>query len=322
MNTNVNLLYLSRDNIADLGLGPNEVVAQIEHLCQARERSEVRNAPKTFVKLDDERLFMSTLATAEDPPYMAVKSLGLNAANAAEGLDIIGSLITLFDHRTAQPLAIMDGDWITGIRTAGLSALAAKRFARADSAVIAFVGCGTQARAHLEILAALYPLREVRALGRGQSNRDALCDMAVGLGLTAVPCDLPREAVEAADIVVSSVPKSAALKPFLDAGWLKPGVFASFVDQGHIWFAESLNRFDRIVIDDVEQEADMEYPMLPSGMADGDIRDIVCDRMPGRLNDQERIAFVFRALALADLALASLAYERARELGMGTVLER
>ena len=93
---------------------------------------------------------MSTLAISEDPPYAAIKALGVNAANAHQGIEKIGSTITLFERRTAYPVAVMDGAWITEIRTAALSAVAAKYFGRKDSETIAFIGSGAHARSYLD----------------------------------------------------------------------------------------------------------------------------------------------------------------------------
>src|SRR5262245_65826622 len=98
---------------------------------------------------------MATLAMADDPPYMAVKSLLLNPRNPERGLPSINSLVTLLDGNTGVPLAVMDGNWITAVRTAGVSAVAAKRLARPDSSIAAFVGCGVQARTHADALAAV-----------------------------------------------------------------------------------------------------------------------------------------------------------------------
>ena len=94
---------------------------------------------------------MSTLAISEDPPYAAIKAFDVNAANAHQGMETIGSTITLFDRRTAYPVAVMDGAWITEIRTAALSAVAAKHFGREVSETIAFISSGAQARSHLDV---------------------------------------------------------------------------------------------------------------------------------------------------------------------------
>ena len=133
-----------------LGFSAAETVTQIEHRCRERDAERVLNAPKSLLRLVDDVLFMTTLAVSEDPPYTAIKALGVNAANAHQGMGTTGSTITLFDRQTAYPVAVMNGAWITEIRTAALSAVAAKYFGRKDSETIAFIGGGAQARSHLD----------------------------------------------------------------------------------------------------------------------------------------------------------------------------
>ena len=74
--------------------------------------------------------------------------------------------------------------------------------------------------------------------------------------------------------------------------------------------------FDRIVIDDLEQEAKMSKPMVASALVAGDLSGLVCGDLPGRKSARELTAFVFRGTALGDLALAGLAYCRAKATGV------
>ena len=123
----------------------------------------------------------------------------------------------MHDSVTGIPLAVIDGNWITAVRTAGLSAVAAKRLANPVATVAAFIGCGVQAKSHLRIFAELFPLKEIRVFGRGRKKRDAMCRGAEDLGLSAVDCSTAQETVSDADLVLSSVPLSHEIKPFLDA---------------------------------------------------------------------------------------------------------
>ena len=316
------LLYLSRAVLQSLGLTAADTIRQIETLCRGRDRGDVLNAPKSALRPEPNVLFMSTTALAEEPPHMAVKALGVNTANADHGLETTGSLITLFDRKTALPFAVMEGYWITMVRTASLSAVAAKYFARPDASVAAFIGCGAQAHTHLDALLQMFALREIRIFGRGQTNRDILCQRGRDLGLAAHDCETARDAVTDADIIISSTPTTTAPIRHLDAGWLKPGAFASLVDIARPWIEDSLRRFDGIVIDDLEQEAQMPVQMLDTALISGDLQDLVTGRISGRKHDRERHAFIFRGLALADLALASLAYQAAVDAGVGVFLER
>ncbi len=320
MSPNREILYLDRANVESLGLTAAETMDQIEHLCRERDASRVLNAPKSLLRPVDDVLFMSTLAVSEEPPFVAVKSLGVNAANAQRGMDTIGSLITLFDRATAYPIAVMDGTWITEVRTAALSAVAAKHFARRGSETIAFIGSGAQARSHLDAFLDLFPLREVRVFGRGEANRALLCRKAEARGLTAIDCGDPRSAVGDADIVVSSIPGASGLKPFLETAWVKPGAYVNLIDLARTWRQETLDQFDRIIIEDAAQEATMAEQMIPASLIGEDLLDLVTGRIPGRESESERIAFIFRGLAIGDLALAILVYERALKGGAGSYL--
>ena len=303
--------YLSHDALEGLGLTAAEVAQSIEHVLRGLRQSRAWSAPKPVIKPPDGRYLMATLAASDDPPFMAVKALLLNPRNPARGISSINSLVVLLHGDTGLPLAIIDGNWITAVRTAGLSAVAAKRLADPRASAIAFIGCGVQAQSHLRALAELFPLKEVRAFGRGAANRDALCRTAEGMGLAAVAAGTARDAVSGADIVVSSVPLTPRPDPFIDARWLKPGAFATLPDLALPWLADSMDAFARIVIDDREQEATMPEPMVAPHLVSGDLADLVAGSVAEVSSRSERTAFVFRGMGLADLALAGLAFQRA-----------
>lgn len=305
------LCYLSHDDLEGLQISTAEVVESIEHLLRGRAQLRAWSAPKTAIKPADNRYMMATLAVANDPPFMAVKSLVLNPRNPERGLPSINSLVTLLDGDTGLPLAVMDGNWITAVRTAGVSAVAAKRLARPDSSIAGFIGCGVQARSHLDALAALFPLKEVRAFGRGSANRDALCRAAEALGCKAVASLTARDAISDADLVVTSVPLAPRPARFLDARWLKPGAFATLVDLALPWLPEGMSAFSCIVVDDAAQEAASPEPMVSPDLVTGDLTGLIDGRVAKRRADHERTAFVSRGMGLGDLALAALAYRRA-----------
>jgi ornithine cyclodeaminase/alanine dehydrogenase len=193
--------------------------------------------------------------------------------------------------------------------------------ANADASVLALIGCGVQARSHLRAFAELFPLREIHAFGRGSGNRDALCAAAAAMGLDAVASATARAAVAGADLVITSIPLTPRIEPFLDARWLQPGVFLAATDLALPWHPESMRVFDQIIIDDREQEAAMPDPMVDPALIGGDISELVNGEVSGRRDQAERTAFVFRAVPLGDLALAALAYRKARAEKVGLSLE-
>lgn len=309
------LPYLSSAFLDTLTISTAEVVGEIERHIVGQRQGKVWCAPKAVVLPGDDRYIMATLGVASESRVLATKSLVVNPRNAGHGLATLNSLISLLDAETGLPLALVDGNWVTTKRTAGLSAVAAKRLARSDSSSVAFIGCGVQARGHLEALGDLYPLREIRAFGRGARNRDALCRLAASRGVTAVPCDTAKAAVDGADIVVTTVTLIPEPVPFIDARWMKAGSFAVIADVALPWLPETMSSFDRIVIDDLEQEAKMTKPMIKSGPVAGDLMGLVCGDIPGRQSASEKTAFAFRGMAVGDLAIAGLAYLRAKKIG-------
>ncbi|WP_217992312.1 hypothetical protein [Nitrosomonas ureae] len=220
-------------------------------------------------------------------------------------------------------MAIIDGNWVTAIRTAGLSAVAAKRLARPDASIAAFIGCGVQALSHLRALTEIFQLKRINVFGRGAASQNAFCRNAEKMDLsviTAQTAQTAQEAIQDADLIVTSVTLSPQLVPFLDARWLKPGAFVTMTDLAAPWLSESMSGLERIIIDDLEQEAGMPEPLVDPALVHGDLTDLVTGKTVGRQSVDERTAFVFRGLALGDLAVSGLAYQCACEQSQGTLI--
>lgn len=320
MNGYDEFLYLSRKTLDSLVIPTAEVVATIEGLIKDWAESRAWSAPKVAFTPPGGRYMMATLAAADDPPLLAVKALVLNPANPERGLDGINSTVIILSSETGLPVAVMDGNWVTAIRTAGLSAVAATRMARADSSTAAFIGCGVQAHSHLRAFFDLFPLKQISAFGRGTTNRDKLCKTAESLGLEAVACSTAQDAVRDADIVITSVTFSAELQPFLDGRWLKPGAFVSSTDLGLPWVPEGMTAFDKVLVDDLAQESSMPSPVVEPDLVDGDLPGLITGRLSGRDTEAERTLFVFRGMAIGDLALAALACEKAKAGSKGVAI--
>lgn len=307
------LPYLSASILDGLKLTTAEVADSIERALVGLRQKTVWCAPKAAITPGQDRYVMATLGVMDEAGVVVTKSLVVNPANAARGLPNINSIISIIDSQTGQPLAVVDGNWITASRTAGLSVVAARRLARAESATIGFIGCGVEARSHLAAFADAFPIREIRAFGRGAPNRDMLVKAAEARGLRAIASATADEAIADADIVITTLPLLPPPKPFLDARKLKPGVFVSMVDLALPWHAESMSAFDRIIVDDRVQEAAMAKPMVAPALVAGDLTDLVAGDVGGRKNATEKTTFVFRGHAVGDLAVAALAWRKAKD---------
>ncbi len=316
------ILYLSSRDVGAVEPTLVEVEAAVARAFAARAANAAVAVPKLSVYTKTGPFFQALAGALDEPPLAALKWVGASPANAGRGLPHINALVVLNDLATGVPVAIMDGNWITTVRAAAVTAVAARHLARPESATIGFVACGLQARSHLAALRVGFPIRRVYACARRRGTAEAFAREARREGLEAVVAGEPRRAVEASDIVVTSVPAAPGLVPFLDPAWLPPGSFASLVDLGRSWLPDGLTLIDRLVTDDHEQSRAIAAAgkLPPAIRFRADLADVVSGRQPGRRSPEERVVFIAPGVALGDLAIASLIYERARAGDVGLSL--
>jgi thiomorpholine-carboxylate dehydrogenase len=151
---------------------------------------------------------------------MGSKLVSFYPGNAGSKYPTHLAMILLFEPRTGRPLACMDGRLITEMRTAAVSAVVTKRLAPVDSRVLALLGSGVQAKAHLQALRHVCQFDEVRVWSRtpDHAKRFAIVHGAKAMELEG--------AVRDADVVVTA---TSSLEPVLQGRWLKPGAHVNAV---------------------------------------------------------------------------------------------
>jgi ornithine cyclodeaminase/alanine dehydrogenase len=247
--------------------------------------------------------------------------------NQAAGLPYIAGLLILNDPGTGLPLAVMDAAWITAMRTAAASAVAAKHLAVPQPQTFAIIGCGVQGRSHAAAMTVAFPsIKNVKAYDLSPENlsryvvemsdqcRDVLFES----------CASPRDAIADADIIVTAGPIKRTPDPGIEQGWTKPGVFASPVDFDTYWSRDALREFDKITTDDIPQFHYYrhngyfgEFPELYA-----DLADIVSSAHAGRASPDERIMSMHLGLAIEDAAVARRLFELAVDSNIGQWLPR
>lgn len=307
-------LYLPDIALDALGLSPVEIADAIEAALIEKAEGRLQTTPKSVILPGDGRYMMSTLAVGGDG-YTVLKTVGVYPDNAERGLPATTGAILVLDAETGVLKALLGAAWVTAVRTAALSAVAARKMADPGSQTIAFIGCGVQASSHLAAFRALFPLKTVLAVGRGRANVERFVAEARGFGLNAEASDA-EAAVRRADIVVSSITLNYDVAPFLDANWVRPGAFAAITDLFIPWKDETAGAFGAIYVDDLEQERASPKPMLPAEVISGDLTELATSPGFERLESAPS-AFVFRGLALGDYAASVLALKRAEALGVG-----
>lgn len=316
-------LYLSRADIAKLALTPRDVETAVEAAFRGLADGSAESVPKLGIDPAPGTFFHAMPARVDAARTVGMKWVGV-ANNAARGLPHINAILVLNDLETAVIKAVMEANTITGLRPAAVSLIAARRLARKDASRIGFIACGLQARTHMEAFAAAFPLQEATCYSRNPATAETFAAELREKGFNARAVTDPRAAVENQDIVVTSIPRSPGLKPYLDPAWIAPGAYVAAPDLARCWHGKELRKLDVLATDDRKQTAEAAASgHVPwSGDYDADLCELITGRHPGRETAEERTFFVHPGLGLGDIAVAAMALERAVERGVGTRLGR
>jgi ornithine cyclodeaminase/alanine dehydrogenase-like protein (mu-crystallin family) len=247
----------------------------------------------------------------------AIKINGNFPANPLRrGLPTIQGFVALLDTECGRILALLDSAEITARRTAAASALAARLLAVPRASRLAIVGCGVQARYHLEALRELFAFESLLCHDTDRTRADEVAAAALSSGIDAAVVGSPREAVRHAHIVVTC---TTSTRPFLRDGDVTPGCFVAAVGADHAYKHEiepGLMRAARVVPDVLAQAAvmgDLHHAIAAGAMTASDIHGelahVVSGRVAGRRSAQEIFVFDSTGTAIEDLAAAELAYE-------------
>ncbi len=318
------LLYLSQNEVAALGLTMAEIIDALEKAFREKGEGRTEMPPKPGIHPGGGDNFIHAM-----PAYIpALKSAGLKwvsgfPENAARGLPYITGLLILNDSETGLPLAVMDCVWITAMRTGAATALSARYLARAESSVVGVLGCGVQGRTNVEALNVLFPLKRVMAYDVEPEALHRYADeIKTRFRLEVIPAKTPQEAVTGCDLIVTAGPILKKPHATIRAGWMDDGAFASLVDFDSYWHPDAMNEAAKFCTDDTAQFLHYQeigyFQNTPALHAD--LGELVVGKKPGRETSAEKTMTANLGLALDDMAVAPLIYQKALDKGVGTRL--
>lgn len=292
-------------------------------------RGRAQMPPKLYLTLPRGDDFRAMPAAVASPPGCGVKWVNVHVRNPRRGLPTVMAVIVLNDPATGVPLAVMDGLWITKLRTAAVAAVAADALARRDSCDVGLIGCGAQADAQILALAAVRRLRQVRVWGYARGEAAAFC-ARMRRQLRRVrwtPVATLREAAGAVDILVTLTPSR---RPLVRRAWVRPGTHINAIGAdapGKQELDPALLRAARVIVDDHEQARHAGEINVPvrQGQYDprrvvGTLGEILLRRRPGRRTRSDITVFDSTGLAVHDVSLGMAVLRRAQRAGVGRLL--
>jgi ornithine cyclodeaminase/alanine dehydrogenase-like protein (mu-crystallin family) len=190
------MLHLDEEQVRSL-LSYEELIPAMEQVLIRFSAGRVQQPVRSLLMIPEHSGIFGMMP-AVDGDVIGIKLVLVYEKNAELGLPTHQAVIQLFSAKTGEPLASMDGRLITEMRTAAVSAVATKLLSKPDARVLAVLGTGVQARAHIHALRLVRSFDEVRVWGRTPSHAQ---EVAEEMGVRVV-LDLER-AVRGADVVVS-----------------------------------------------------------------------------------------------------------------------
>jgi ornithine cyclodeaminase/alanine dehydrogenase len=270
-------------------------------------------------------LFMPALIGGQDA--LGVKVVTVYPDNPAQhDMPTVLGVILLNDPTTGEVVSIMDGGYITAMRTGAVSGVATKHMAREDATIASIFGGGVQAKTQLQAVAEVRPLQSalVYDIIPDQAAHFAT-EMSELLGVPVRVAAEPREAVEGVDIVCTA---SSAAEPVFSGAWLSPGAHINGIGS-HAPHMRELDtetvRRSRVVVD-LESAAwaeagDLMIPLEAGEITRdhivGDLGQVVAGDVAGRTSPDDVTLFKSEGLAIQDVAVARKVYDLALEQGAG-----
>jgi len=269
-------------------------------------------------------LFMPAYLAADD--QMAVKIVSVFNDNPAKGLPLIHALVVVVDAATGRPAAVMDGTYLTALRTGAVSGAATDLLSREDAQVAAVFGAGAQGRTQLEAVCAVRSIREAWVYDVvSEQAADYASEMSQRLSLPVRVADAPVEAVRQADVICTATTSSA---PVFEDAYVRPGTHinavGAYTPEMQEIPVETVQRA-KVVIDhraaSLAEAGDLLIP-LEQGLITEDhiyaeLGQIAAGRKPGRASAEEITLFKSVGVAVQDVAAAGAVLEAARRQNLG-----
>jgi ornithine cyclodeaminase/alanine dehydrogenase-like protein (mu-crystallin family) len=262
------------------------------------------------------------------PPALGAKIVSVFRDNPARGLPTVTSIYVLSDYATGAPLALMDGGYLTGIRTAAGSAVATRALAREDVRTLGVFGTGVQARFHVETIRRIRRVEHVLISATSQPKAEAFATWVTSATGLAASAASPEE-VSAADIVAACTTSST---PVL--------VDAAVRDGAHINAVGAFTPTTRELPSALVARAVVYVDSRPGAFSEagdlllardetsfaledvrGEVGEVLLGSARGRGNAAEVTVYKSVGAAFLDAATARLAFEAARQRSVGSVYE-
>lgn len=311
------LTVIGRDDAECLGIGWHEILDLIEDVFRERAAGHVQNPPKPAVHTGDDAFIHAMPAYLARTGLAGCKWIAGYPRNARTGLPYIQGLLILTDGATGSTLAVIDGAWVTEVRTAAVSGVVARRFAGQPKR-LGVIGCGVQARRHITMFLEVMPsIETVQAFDHKPRTASDFAQLAADHGISATAARTAAGAAAHADLILTAGTIRKQPDQELDASEVADNCLILPIDFDAAWQPKAISEAAVFCVDDIEQydyyttEGYFRgYPRPAMDLASA-------LSAPSRVPEPGKKVFLNLGLAMEDVALGGLVYRRCCETGAG-----
>ena len=259
--------------------------------------------------------------------HLAAKVVSVYAENRSSGLPVIQGVVLVLDSQTGMPVALMNGAFLTALRTGAAGGLATELLAVEDASALAVFGAGPQARTQIEAVRAVRPIQEVRLVSRPAEGARVLARELEGVDVEVF--EDPAEAVDGAQVIVTA---TDSREPVFPGGAIRKGVHVNAIGAFTPEMAEvdgDLVARAKVVVDlraTVMAEAGDLVQAIKAGVFSlesihAELGEVVNGDRSGRESPEEITLFKSVGNAAQDVAVAGRILDAAAREGVGTLVE-
>ncbi len=291
------------------GLGNCQMPAKI-YLFYEKYSGDLRVMPSYIISLD----------------ISGVKVVNVHVENPqTHNLPTVMATILLIDPRNGFPYAVLDGTWITTMRTGAASGVATKYLARKDAKILSLIGCGVQAETQLMAILAVAKIERVKIFDIAKTQAEGFQrEMAKVVKIPIEIAPSLEAAVSDADIICTQTP---VRQPIIKREWIKPGCHINAIGAdapGKEELDPKILLDGKVFIDDWEQathSGEVNVPLKKGTIKREDIRgelgDLICGKIKGREDEHDITIFDSTGLGIQDLVTAYRVYNKAKAANKG-----
>ncbi|HYV34393.1 MAG TPA: ornithine cyclodeaminase family protein, partial [Gemmataceae bacterium] len=319
--TAMSVLLLTEEDVRRL-LTMEMALEAVEQGLRKLALDEAVNVPRARAQTDHAMLHTMS-AAAKTLGYMGTKCY----ATSRKGSNF---LFSLFDGKSGALLALIQADYLGQVRTGAASGVATQYMARPEAAEVGVFGSGKQARTQLQAVCKVRKIRRAQVYSPNEERRRAFAQEMTDVCQCEVqPVPRPEMAAEDKDIVITA---TSSREPVLNGNWISEGTHLNVIGSNFLGKAEvdavCVRRCASIIVDSKDQ-ARIEAGDFVQPLEDGSIHwsaihelgQVIVGRYTGRAHAEDVTMFKSLGIAIEDVAVAGVVYQKAVETGVGRTVE-